>query len=219
MNSSPYPVFDRRSMSVLVGTGNNRWSGLYVISSTLSFVILMYLLDIFYINRLGMSSWWYKGLLFVICMLASVFIFGGLVVGLWHLWERRNAAREACEDDSNSQGLMSAKSCQFNRYLLWFKTRLQRYGILNFCSITRLNFVDPLSFVLLQKFLGIYPRNGAALMLVSLCAVLQLFSPLLLKKSGHRISEDNAIIQSSISIAIVSICRHHLHYLPLNVVN
>uniref|UniRef100_A0A2N9GTJ9 FAD-binding FR-type domain-containing protein n=2 Tax=Fagus sylvatica TaxID=28930 RepID=A0A2N9GTJ9_FAGSY len=118
MNSSPYPVFDRRSMSVLVGTGNNRWSGLYVISSTLSFVILMYLLDIFYINRLGMSSWWYKGLLFVICMLASVFIFGGLVVGLWHLWERRNAAREACEDDSimqhNESTVTHKDSCQQN---------------------------------------------------------------------------------------------------------
>ena len=32
-------------------------------------------------------------------MLASVFIFGGVVIGLWHLWERRNVAREACKDD------------------------------------------------------------------------------------------------------------------------
>ncbi|XP_059446528.1 ferric reduction oxidase 7, chloroplastic [Corylus avellana] len=98
MNSSPSPMPNGCSMSVLVGTGNNIFSGLYVISSTLGFVILIGLLDIFYINPFGISSWWYKGLLFVICMLASVFIFGGLVVGIWHLWGR-NATREECEDD------------------------------------------------------------------------------------------------------------------------
>ncbi|KAL0012952.1 hypothetical protein SO802_000021 [Lithocarpus litseifolius] len=97
-NSSP-PVSNSCSMSVLVGTGNNMWPGLYVISSTLGFVILLYLLDTFYINPYDISPWWYTGLLFVICMLASVFIFGGVMVGLWHLWERRNAAREACKDD------------------------------------------------------------------------------------------------------------------------
>jgi ferric-chelate reductase len=98
MNSSLSPMSDGCSMSVLVGTGNNIFSGLYVISSTLGFVILIGLLDIFYINPFGISAWWYKGLLFVICMLASVFIFGGLVVGIWHLWGR-NATREKREDD------------------------------------------------------------------------------------------------------------------------
>uniref|UniRef100_A0A7N2L3D3 ferric-chelate reductase (NADH) n=2 Tax=Quercus lobata TaxID=97700 RepID=A0A7N2L3D3_QUELO len=97
-NFSP-PVSNSYSMSVLVGTGNNMWPGLYVISSTLGFVILLYLLDTFYINPYDISPWWYTGLLFVICMLASVFIFGGVVAGLWHLWERRNARREACKDD------------------------------------------------------------------------------------------------------------------------
>ena len=96
--NSPPPMSNSCSMSVLVGTGNNIWSGLYVISSTLGFVILLYLLDTFYINPYDISPWWYKGLLLLICMLASVFIFGGVVVGLWHLWERRNAAREACKD-------------------------------------------------------------------------------------------------------------------------
>ena len=98
MNFSP-PVSNSCSMSILVGTGNNIWSGLYILSSTLGFVILLFLLDIFYINPCDISSWSYKGLLLVICMLASVFIFGGVVVGLWHLWERQNAAREACKDD------------------------------------------------------------------------------------------------------------------------
>jgi len=95
-NSSPSPMSDGCSMSVLVGTGNNIFSGLYVISSTLGFVILIGLLDIFYINPFGISSWWYKGLLFVICMLASVFIFGGLVVGIWHLWGRNETRQEEC---------------------------------------------------------------------------------------------------------------------------
>ena len=97
-NFSP-PVSNSCSMSILVGTGNNIWSGLYILSSTLGFVILLFLLDIFYINPYDISSWSYKGLLLVICMLASVFIFGGVVVGLWHLWERQNAVREACKDD------------------------------------------------------------------------------------------------------------------------
>ncbi|KAM4106701.1 hypothetical protein ACB094_04G085500 [Castanea mollissima] len=97
-NSSP-PVSNCCSMSVLVGTGNNIWFGLYIISSTLGFVILLFLLDIFYINPYDISSWSYKGLLLVICMLASVFIFGGVVVGLWYLWERQNAVTEACKDD------------------------------------------------------------------------------------------------------------------------
>ncbi|XP_050273124.1 ferric reduction oxidase 7, chloroplastic-like isoform X1 [Quercus robur] len=117
-NSSP-PISDSSSMSVLVGTGNNIWSGLYVISSTLGFVIIIYLLDIFYINPYDISSWWYKGLLFVICMLASVFIFGGIVVGLWHLWERQNVAKEACKDDrimvekmQNNEIVAHKDSCQ-----------------------------------------------------------------------------------------------------------
>ncbi|XP_050289052.1 ferric reduction oxidase 7, chloroplastic-like [Quercus robur] len=117
-NSSP-PVSNSCSMSVLVGTGNNIWSGLYVISSTLGFVILLYLLDTFYINPYDISPWWYKGLLLLICMLASVFIFGGVVVGLWHLWERRNAATEACKDNrimvekmQHNEILAHTESCQ-----------------------------------------------------------------------------------------------------------
>lgn len=98
MNTPLRSATDRCSMSILVGTGNSIWSGLYVISSTMGLVILMGLVDIFYINPFNISSWWYKGLLFIICMLASVFIVGGLVVGLWHLWERKNASREEGAD-------------------------------------------------------------------------------------------------------------------------
>lgn len=83
-----------RGMSILVGTGDNVWSGLYVISSTVGFVILLGLLNIFYINPFGITKWWYKGLLFVACMVAGVIIFGGLVVGLWHIWEKRSYATD-----------------------------------------------------------------------------------------------------------------------------
>ncbi|KAK9286122.1 hypothetical protein L1049_014503 [Liquidambar formosana] len=99
LNSSVFPASKGCGMSVLVGTGNNIWSGIYVISSTVGFVILLGLLDIYYINPFGISTWWYKGLLFVVCMAAGVFIFGGLVVGLWHIWDRRISASEEREDD------------------------------------------------------------------------------------------------------------------------
>ncbi|KAG2675541.1 hypothetical protein I3843_12G009600 [Carya illinoinensis] len=110
MNAPFCSASDRCSMSVLVGTGNSIWSGLYVISSTIGLVILMGLVDIFYINPFSISSWWYKGLLFIICMLASVFVVGGLVVGLWHLWERKNASREEGEDDRVKVGKMQHNS-------------------------------------------------------------------------------------------------------------
>ncbi|TXG53524.1 hypothetical protein EZV62_018780 [Acer yangbiense] len=99
VNSTVCPLSIGCGMSVLVGTGNNIWSGLYVISSTVGFIISMALLNIFYVKPFGVSSWWYKGLLFTICMVCSVLIFGGPVIGLWHLWERRTCASDENEDD------------------------------------------------------------------------------------------------------------------------
>uniref|UniRef100_A0A5B7AER1 ferric-chelate reductase (NADH) n=1 Tax=Davidia involucrata TaxID=16924 RepID=A0A5B7AER1_DAVIN len=106
MNSSFFPVSNRCGMSILVGTGNTIWSGIYVMVSTIGFIISVGLLDICYINPFGVSSWWYKGLLFVACMVASVLIFGGLVIGLWHLWERKTSTGEACEDDGQKINIM-----------------------------------------------------------------------------------------------------------------
>ncbi|KAI4298874.1 hypothetical protein L6164_032387 [Bauhinia variegata] len=97
VKSSLCPMPSDFGMSVLVGTGNNFWSGLYVISSTIGLVILVGLLHIFYINPYGVYQWWYKGLLFVACMVASIVIFGGLVVVLWHVWEKQNSAKEKDE--------------------------------------------------------------------------------------------------------------------------
>ncbi|RDX94887.1 Ferric reduction oxidase 7, chloroplastic [Mucuna pruriens] len=92
--SSFCPVASDCGMSVLVGTGDNFWSGLYVISSTLGFVLLLGLLYVYYISPFGIEKWWYRGLLFVICMVASVVIFGGLVVGLWHIWEKQSYLKD-----------------------------------------------------------------------------------------------------------------------------
>ncbi|KAL0364938.1 UNVERIFIED_CONTAM: Ferric reduction oxidase 7, chloroplastic [Sesamum angustifolium] len=88
-------------MSVLVGTGNIIWSGIYLIVSTVGLVITVALLDVFYINPYQVTSWWYKGLLFIACMAASVLIFGGLVIGLWHLWERKTSSHE-CEKNTEN---------------------------------------------------------------------------------------------------------------------
>ncbi|KAK9286399.1 hypothetical protein L1049_014795 [Liquidambar formosana] len=98
MISSVFPVSNEGGMSVLVGTGNKMWPGIYVVSSTIGFVICLGLLDIYYINPFSISKWWYRGLLWVACMVLSVFIFGGLVVALWHHWER-TSAKEECEEN------------------------------------------------------------------------------------------------------------------------
>ncbi|XWS66102.1 hypothetical protein CRYUN_Cryun05aG0171500 [Craigia yunnanensis] len=99
------------SMSALVGTGNNVWSGLYLIISTVGFVILMVLFRIFYINPYQVSTWWYQGLLFIACMVASVIIFGGLVIGLWHLWDKKVSARD---DEHEKNDRIKVESAQSN---------------------------------------------------------------------------------------------------------
>ncbi|KAL9229359.1 hypothetical protein vseg_004835 [Gypsophila vaccaria] len=89
MNSCNYPISKRSDISVLVGTGDTIWAGIYIIVSTLGFIVLQALLDAYYINPNGIKTWWYKGLLLVVCMVAGVVVFGGLTVALWHLWERK----------------------------------------------------------------------------------------------------------------------------------
>lgn len=101
--SSPvFHVSKECGMSVLVGTGNIIWSGIYVMLSTIGLVIFLGLLDIYYINPYNITHWWYKGLLFIACMAASVLIFGGLVVGLWYLWERKVSGREESEESEKT---------------------------------------------------------------------------------------------------------------------
>lgn len=88
----------KSGMSVLVGTGNIIWSGMYVIVSTVGLVVLVGLLDMFYINPFHITYWWYKGLLLVACMIASILLFGGLVIVLWRLWDRKTSVEEQTKD-------------------------------------------------------------------------------------------------------------------------
>ncbi|KAF7801287.1 ferric reduction oxidase 7, chloroplastic-like [Senna tora] len=110
IKSSLRPVPSACPISVLVGTGDNVWSGLYVISSTVGFVILLGFLEIFYIKPFGVEKWWYKGLLFVACMVAGVIIFGGIVIGLWHVWEKLNYSREKVDDDTKAKEVVDQQN-------------------------------------------------------------------------------------------------------------
>ncbi|KAK9054809.1 hypothetical protein SSX86_025888 [Deinandra increscens subsp. villosa] len=86
-SSSVYPAPTGGGMSSLVGTGHILWAGSYMVLSTIGLVVLYALLNIFYINPYNITYWWYKGILFIICMAASVILFGGFVIGLWHIWD------------------------------------------------------------------------------------------------------------------------------------
>ncbi|OWM66662.1 hypothetical protein CDL15_Pgr010313 [Punica granatum] len=100
----------RQSMSVLVGTGDKVWSGSYVIVPILGFIFSLGLLDVCYLNPNDISYWWYRGLLLVICMVVSVIIFGGLVIALWHAWEKRTLSLSvsAEEDGDDSEEIATA---------------------------------------------------------------------------------------------------------------
>ncbi|XP_073308633.1 ferric reduction oxidase 7, chloroplastic-like [Primulina huaijiensis] len=101
VNSSTFTASKHRGISVLVGTGNIIWSGTYVVASTIGFIITVTLLDILYINPYNVSYWWYKGLLFLACMVVSTLIFGGLVICLWHIWERKTGINEYVDTSEN----------------------------------------------------------------------------------------------------------------------
>ncbi|KAL5704777.1 ferric-chelate reductase (NADH) [Ranunculus cassubicifolius] len=100
-NSTYFPLANNSGISGLVGTGDNIWSGIYVVFSSIGFIIFMALVDKYYIKPFGIKFGWLTGLLFVVCMVASVFTFGALVVLLWHLWEKRESSYEKCEGYDN----------------------------------------------------------------------------------------------------------------------
>ncbi|KAM3290889.1 ferric reduction oxidase 7, chloroplastic [Capsicum chacoense] len=106
MQPSISPGFKGCRMSGLVGTGNIVWSGLYVVVSTIGLVITTASLNIFYVNPFNVYYWWYKGLLLIGCMAASILIFGGLVIALWHLWERKTSSKEEPEDDTKKVDIL-----------------------------------------------------------------------------------------------------------------
>lgn len=199
-------------MSALVGTGNNLWSGLYIIISTVGFVVLVALLRIFYTNPYQVSTWWYQGLLFIACMVASVIIFGGLVIGLWHHWDKKVSSK----DYEHENGKINFESVQSNEtaahkdltrknFESWtiiqygsrpdFKgcshEKTLGFHLLIVCPESYLTIQNPKPsisqvylFVFMQKYLDPSVGNGGMLMLVPLFVALQLLSQVLLRKSG-----------------------------------
>ncbi|XP_058089938.1 ferric reduction oxidase 6-like [Magnolia sinica] len=100
LGCSALPITDRSSsMSGLVGTGSNIWSGIYVVSSIIGFLILLGLMEAFYITPSNPKCWWFKGLLFLACMIAGIVLFGGPVIFLWNRWETRFSS---CRESMNS---------------------------------------------------------------------------------------------------------------------
>lgn len=92
ISSVSFPAPKCCGMSVLVGTGNVLWSGIYVMASTLGLVATVAMVNSLYVNPYNVHYSWYKGLLLVVCMVVSVVVFGGFVVVLWHIWERKSLA-------------------------------------------------------------------------------------------------------------------------------
>lgn len=103
--SYSFPGINGSSMSGLAGTQNNIWSGIYVISSIIGFLILLGLMEALYITPFNIVCWWFKGLLFVICMITSIVVFGGLVIFLWYHWEERVPNHEKYINDNKKSHL------------------------------------------------------------------------------------------------------------------
>ncbi|CAA6660249.1 unnamed protein product [Spirodela intermedia] len=70
------------------------WAGAYYAASLAGFIVSFALLQKFYTIPFGVTAWWYKGFLFLTCMVASVIVFGGLVILLWRHFERENSSHE-----------------------------------------------------------------------------------------------------------------------------
>ncbi|XP_050224586.1 ferric reduction oxidase 7, chloroplastic-like [Mercurialis annua] len=117
-SSSIVPSPKGCGMSVLVGTGDNIWSGLYIMLSSIGFVVISGLVDAYYINKYSIKSWWYKGLIFIACMVASTLVFGGCVVALWHLWEMKfRAVDEEKEDAIKADKVHNNEKVGYNKIL------------------------------------------------------------------------------------------------------
>nr|XP_043620548.1 ferric reduction oxidase 7, chloroplastic-like [Erigeron canadensis] len=108
-SSSVFPAPTSGGMCSLVGTGSIGWSGAYMVVSTIGLVVLVALLDIFYINPYNITHWAYKGILFITCMAASVVLFGGFVIVLWHLWDTKTSAGKNTDAEKTISDLQQDK--------------------------------------------------------------------------------------------------------------
>jgi type VI protein secretion system component VasK len=103
------------AMAWLVGTGDNFWAAMYFAASTLGAILAYALVQLYYVKRFNVYSWWHLGLLLLLCMTAGVTLPGGLVVLLWHLAEKRrvqddrwdtdaSTAKDGAEDEQTTNG-------------------------------------------------------------------------------------------------------------------
>lgn len=99
INSAVFPSPKGCGMSVLVGTGNVVWSGLYVMAATVGLVVTVALVNGLYINPYKVDYTWYQALLLMLCMVVSVCVFGGVVIVLWHFWERKSWGGDDVEEE------------------------------------------------------------------------------------------------------------------------
>ncbi|KAG0480586.1 hypothetical protein HPP92_011444 [Vanilla planifolia] len=90
-------------MSCLVGTGHIAWAGAYVLASTTGFILFYALLELYYLTPFQVVTWWYRGLLFTICMVSSVVILGGMVIFFWDKWEKRRQKYERLMENKDER--------------------------------------------------------------------------------------------------------------------
>lgn len=114
-SSCVFPSLTGRKMSGLVGTGHVVWSGLYLVASTIGMAICVALLNVLYINPFSVTYWWYKGLLFMGCMAAGIVIFGGLVICLWQLWERKTTSPKEDFNGADYLGIKQQKEPRMDK--------------------------------------------------------------------------------------------------------
>lgn len=127
VNSLPISLIREKPMLCLVGTGDNLWSGIYFVISTLGFIAFYWMVKKYYIKPNKITTWWYMSLLFIICMVLGVVILGGVIIFLWHKRCKISAGSQKCvknEDTANSMHRMNDEAKRVNLA----KMQTLRYG-------------------------------------------------------------------------------------------
>ncbi|PKU79997.1 ferric reduction oxidase 6 [Dendrobium catenatum] len=103
MDCPPLLISSSNLMSCLVGTGHKVWAGIYVLVSTIGFIVFYGLLELYYIKPFQVVAWWYRGLLFTLCMVASVVILGAIVIFFWNKWEMKSSSNDSWMTSDNEK--------------------------------------------------------------------------------------------------------------------